>query len=217
MSAFAFHIGGGGELGRWASGGLGRQRIMTVTVKVPKSDLYTLPPGHLILQLAGAGSAFHLPPSCPPQPQDTVGASFYLYLPTSHPVAQRGKGIEIQPTRYPQQPYPLLVLAHGSGRDAESIKRRWKEWAEQRGVVLLAPLFPIAERVSVVCMRGSCETGPGRGRQLQAHALRYGQRPSEVRPSPAGRHTIRRGQVGIRPDGQVWDGGILRRRPGEYE
>lgn len=42
-----------------------------------------------------------------------------------------------------EKPLPLLVVVHGSARTAESFRDHFIEFAEQRGCVILAPLFPV--------------------------------------------------------------------------
>jgi poly(3-hydroxybutyrate) depolymerase len=43
------------------------------------------------------------------------------------------------------EPAPLLVLLHGDFESASKIYGRWREWAERRGVAVLAPVCPASE------------------------------------------------------------------------
>lgn len=112
------------------------------------SPLYTVPPGHLLLHLsAGKTAAFSLP-SYP-------AASFYLYVPSSHPVSRRKRGESSTAPRqnghangHAEKRYPLVVCMHGSSRDAEGVRNRWADLAEREGFVVLAPLFPVDMDVS---------------------------------------------------------------------
>ena len=127
-----------------------------------ESPLYTVPPGHLLLHLSSNKTAAFSLPSFP-------SVSFYLYIPSSHPVSRRKRG-EISPTPsttngdsnngHPnglghsngangdgngnqERRYPLVVCMHGSSRDAEGVRNRWADLAEREGFVVLAPLFPV--------------------------------------------------------------------------
>jgi len=108
------------------------------------SPLYTVPPGHLLLHLSsGKTAAFSLP--------SNPAASFYLYIPSSHPVSRRKRGEEVHrngesssaPARAAGQTFPLVVCIHGSARDAQGVRDRWADMAESEGFVVLCPLFPI--------------------------------------------------------------------------
>lgn len=49
------------------------------------------------------------------------------------------------PARYAEkgtERYPLVVLVHGSNRDAETLRNQFADFAEAHQVVVLAPLFP---------------------------------------------------------------------------
>lgn len=128
------------------------------------SPLYTVPPGHLLLHLSSGGTtAFRL--------SSYPAASFYLYIPSSHPVSQRKRGESS--TALPrsrtnghasngkgnghamngnghgeERQFPLVVCIHGSHRDAEGLRDRWADLAEREGFVVLAPLFPVDMDVS---------------------------------------------------------------------
>lgn len=131
------------------------------------SPLYAVPPGHLLLHLSsGKTAAFQLP-SYP-------AASFYLYIPSTHPVSRRKRGESAPPLWSHQhgnghtangksngnghappaqedeeeKMYPLVVCIHGSSRDAEGLRNRWAQLAEKEGFVVLAPLFPVDIEVS---------------------------------------------------------------------
>lgn len=131
------------------------------------SPLYTVPPGHLLLHLSANKTAAFSLPSYP-------AVSFYLYIPSSHPVSRRKRG-ELLPTPSPkkgeavngngksndhghhghtggegsERRYPLVVCMHGSSRDAEGVRNRWADLAEREGFVVLAPLFPVDMNVSL--------------------------------------------------------------------
>lgn len=134
--------------------------------EIPESPLYTVPPGHLLLHLSANKTAAFSLPSYP-------AVSFYLYVPSSHPVSRRKRG-ESYPATSPKQGsvngktnghghhqgshghdegggerrYPLVVCMHGSSRDAEGVRNRWADLAEREGLVVLAPLFPVDMNVS---------------------------------------------------------------------
>jgi poly(3-hydroxybutyrate) depolymerase len=38
--------------------------------------------------------------------------------------------------------FKVVVLVHGSVRDAERLRNSWAERAEQEGVIIVAPLWP---------------------------------------------------------------------------
>ena len=104
------------------------------------SPLYTVPPGHLLLHLSsGKTAAFSLP--------SNPAASFYLYIPSSHPVSRRTKGEDII-SESSGTTYPLVVCEHGSARDAQGVRDRWADMAEKEGFVVLCPLFPVDMQVS---------------------------------------------------------------------
>lgn len=75
-------------------------------------------------------------------------ASYYLYIPTSHPVSRRATGEDVAYDSGCR--HPLLVLVHGTRRDAESLRDRWVEFAEKKGCVVLCPLFPANITVSIL-------------------------------------------------------------------
>jgi hypothetical protein len=106
------------------------------------SPLYTVPPGHLLLHLSsGKTAAFSLP--------SNPAASFYLYIPTSHPVSRRKRGEDFDPNPSDTKViYPLVVCVHGSARDAQGVRDRWADTAEREGFVVLCPLFPVDMEVS---------------------------------------------------------------------
>ncbi|MEU6602713.1 PHB depolymerase family esterase [Streptomyces flaveolus] len=54
--------------------------------------------------------------------------SYCLYVPTAH---QRAT-----------EPLPLVVVVHGTNRTAERYRTMFREFAEEHGCVVLAPLFP---------------------------------------------------------------------------
>ncbi len=56
--------------------------------------------------------------------------SYCLYVPTAH--KQAAPGVRL----------PLVVLMHGTQRSAERYRDAYREFAEQHGCVILAPLFP---------------------------------------------------------------------------
>lgn len=104
------------------------------------SPLYTVPPGHLLLHLSsGSTAAFSLP--------SNPAASFYLYIPSSHPVSRRKRGDDIKigesSTAVEERTFPLVVCVHGSARDAQGVRDRWVDMAEREGFVVLCPLFPV--------------------------------------------------------------------------
>ena len=105
------------------------------------SELYLAPPGHLLLQLASIRTAaFH----CALDPR----ASYYLYVPSSHPISRRAAGEDTfgQHTKT----FPLVVVVHGSGRDAQGLRDAWSAMAEKEEFVLLSPLFPCDMKVSFI-------------------------------------------------------------------
>jgi len=60
--------------------------------------------------------------------------------------------------------YPLLVVVHGSGRNAEGYRDRLEGFAEEHGCVVLAPLFP----------NGIIEPGePNNYKEIRFHDIRY--------------------------------------------
>jgi len=70
-------------------------------------------------------------------------------LPSSHPVSRRWRG-DVPP---PEEEggkgewdgygeFKVVVLVHGSVRDAERLRNSWAERAEKEGVVIVAPLWP---------------------------------------------------------------------------
>jgi len=104
------------------------------------SPLYTVPPGHLLLHLSsGSTAAFSLP--------SNPAASFYLYIPSSHPVSRRKRGEDVKigesSTAVEERTFPLVVCVHGSARDAQGVRDRWVDMAEREGFVVLCPLFPV--------------------------------------------------------------------------
>ena len=54
--------------------------------------------------------------------------SYCLYVPAAHRATER--------------PLPLVVLVHGTGRTAERYRTMSRDFAEQHGCIVLAPLFP---------------------------------------------------------------------------
>jgi hypothetical protein len=123
------------------------------------SPLYTVPPGHLLLHLSSGQTAAFSVPSNP-------SASFYLYIPSSHPVSRRKRGETFELNQHNsgsevervngggregnenERTYPLVVCIHGSARDAQGVRDRWSEMAEKEGFVVLCPLFPVDMGVS---------------------------------------------------------------------
>jgi hypothetical protein len=111
---------------------------MSETV-TPTSSLYTCPVKHLSLRLASSVSTAYLCRSDP-------ATSFYIYLPSSHPVSRRWVG-DVPETQnghgewdgYGE--FKVVVLVHGSVRDAERLRNSWAERAEKEGVVIVAPLW----------------------------------------------------------------------------
>lgn len=122
--------------------------VMSLTNE--KGILHTAPPGHMALQFAsGKTSAFTCPSawSSDSTGSQSTGASFYLYVPRDHPVSRRARASSDSSSARgtPEQAsakWPLLVLIHGSRRDAQGVRDRWADWAEEHGVVILCPLFP---------------------------------------------------------------------------
>jgi hypothetical protein len=110
------------------------------------SPLYTVPPGHLLLHLSsGETAAFQLPKH--------PAASFYLYIPSSHPVSRRRRGEQVsesdgESSQHNSQSFPLVVCVHGSARDAQGVRDRWAALAEKERFVVLCPLFPVDMEVS---------------------------------------------------------------------
>jgi hypothetical protein len=110
------------------------------------SPLYTVPPGHLLLHLSsGSTAAFSLP--------SNPAASFYLYIPSSHPVSRRKRGEDTKngesSSAAKETTFPLVVCVHGSARDAQGVRDRWVDMAEREGFVVLCPLFPVDMQVSL--------------------------------------------------------------------
>jgi len=105
----------------------------------PTSSLYTCPVKHLSLRLASSVSTAYLCRSDP-------ATSFYIYLPSSHPVSRRWVG-DVPETQNGQGEwdgygeFKVVVLVHGSVRDAERLRNSWAERAEKEGVVIVAPLW----------------------------------------------------------------------------
>lgn len=111
---------------------------MPTAIHATQSELYKAPPGHLLLQLASLRTAAFI---CEADPR----ASFYLYIPSSHPISRKAQGEDTDSSG--TKAFPLVVLAHGSGRDAEQLRNRWSDEAEKEGFVVLAPLFPCDMKV----------------------------------------------------------------------
>jgi hypothetical protein len=112
----------------------------------PTSPLYTCPIKHLSLRLASSLSTAYISRKDP-------STSFYLYLPSSHPVSRRwrgdvpsssssslGQGGRGEWDGYGE--FKVIALIHGSVRDAERLRNSWAERAEREGVVIVAPLWP---------------------------------------------------------------------------
>lgn len=99
-----------------------------------------------ILQLAsGRTSAYSLPGS-----MSKGAGSFFLHVPSSHPVSLRACGHSLNESRTLKDGlFPLLVIVHGSRRDAEKTRDRWSDFAERHQIVVLCPLFPADLKVSV--------------------------------------------------------------------
>lgn len=115
----------------------------------PMSRFYTEDPPHqLSLTLATGRTAAYA--------SDGPGASFFAYIPTTHPLSQLRQTGSLDHVIPPSGAFPLVILVHGSDRDAESLRNRWADWAETRKVVLLAPLFPIHGEVSLIAMLNEC-------------------------------------------------------------
>ena len=115
------------------------QMIGTIT---PRSPLYTCPVKHLSLRLASSLSTAYVSRRDP-------STSFYLYLPSSHPVSRRWRGDVPSPQGEGGKgewdgygEFKVVVLVHGSVRDAERLRNSWAERAEKEGVVIVAPLWP---------------------------------------------------------------------------
>jgi hypothetical protein len=110
------------------------------------SPLYTVPPGHLLLHLSSGSTAAFSLPSYP-------AASFYLYIPTSHPVSRRKHGEDVKTgepsSAVKETTFPLVVCVHGSARDAQGVRDRWSDMAEREGFVVLCPLFPVDMEVGL--------------------------------------------------------------------
>lgn len=113
----------------------------------PRSPLYTCPLRHLSLRLAsGRSTAF--------QSRSELGTSFYLYLPSSHPVSRRWSPHDdtdegrVNWDGFGE--FKVVVLIHGSVRDAERLRNSWAQRAEREGVVIVAPLWPARLDVSVL-------------------------------------------------------------------
>ena len=114
------------------------------------SPLYTVPPGHLLLHLSsGSTAAFSLP--------SNPAASFYLYIPSSHPVSRRKRGEDVKngesSSAIQQRIFPLVVCVHGSARDAQGVRDRWVDMAEREGFVALCPLFPVDMEVRLYAIQ----------------------------------------------------------------
>lgn len=121
--------------------------------KTPKSSLYQCPVRHLSLRLASGRSTAY-------QSRNDPSVSFYLYVPSSHPVSRRwhgdldlglgrvdeggtGNGTGIERDVWDGYgEFQVVVLIHGSVRDAERLRNSWAERAEREGVVIVAPLWP---------------------------------------------------------------------------
>lgn len=54
--------------------------------------------------------------------------SYCLYVPAAH--------------QHTRQPLPLVVVIHGTNRTAERYRTMFRDFAEERGCIVLAPLFP---------------------------------------------------------------------------
>jgi poly(3-hydroxybutyrate) depolymerase len=77
--------------------------------------------------------------------------SYCLYVPLKYDVTA-------------SQDYPLLVVVHGSHRNAESYRDALADWAEEHQTVVLSPLFP----------SGIIEPGESNNyKQLLFHDIRY--------------------------------------------
>jgi hypothetical protein len=107
---------------------------MSKTV-TPKSSLYTCPIKHLSLRLASSLSTAYLSRIDP-------ATSFYIYLPSSHPVSRRWRGDVPESGWDGYGEFKVVVLVHGSVRDAERLRNSWAERAEEEGIVIVAPLWP---------------------------------------------------------------------------
>lgn len=109
--------------------------------RTPNSGLYQCPLRHLSLRLASGRSTAYLSRNDP-------STSFYLYLPSTHPVSRRWYGdVEECRANYGNRwdgygVFKVVVLTHGSVRDAERLRNSWAERAEREGVVIVAPLWP---------------------------------------------------------------------------
>lgn len=111
------------------------------TTQTPSSPLYLCPLRHLSLRLASGRSTAY-------QSRLDPATSFYLYVPSSHPVSRRWHSdiTDQQGTNgadwdgYGE--FKVVVLIHGSVRDAERLRNSWAERAEKEGVIIIAPLWP---------------------------------------------------------------------------
>jgi poly(3-hydroxybutyrate) depolymerase len=77
--------------------------------------------------------------------------SYCLYIPLQYDVAD-------------SKEYPLLVVVHGSHRNAEAYRDRLADWAEEHQTIVLSPLFP----------SGIIEPGENNNyKQILFHDIRY--------------------------------------------
>ena len=110
---------------------------MTLQRPLQPSWIANAPTGHLILQLLTGATAAQ---SCIKYPF----ASYYLYVPSIHPLSKQKVGEPESPTAL-----PVVVCVHGSGRDAAAERDRWQKFGEDHGCMIVSPLFPIDLTVSI--------------------------------------------------------------------
>lgn len=138
-------------------------RSGTPLTLTPDSGLYQCPLRHLSLRLASGRSTAY-------QSRNDPSTSFYIYLPSSHPVARRWHGDEechgSNGDRWDGYGvFKVVVLIHGSVRDAERLRNSWAERAEREGVVIVAPLWPGRVDVRILPFHDGSALSRGEGQR----------------------------------------------------